>query len=85
MHQTQGVPHSLRAQHALTRDWAGTAVSQGGCHDTGALTGHLNGAQLEFHIEEVFLSVHRITFLYQDFLPLGTTCLGRWNHSSGGT
>lgn len=47
VHQTQCVPHCLGAQHALTRDRADAAVSQGGCHDAGALAGHLNGAQLE--------------------------------------
>lgn len=49
MHQTQGVPHRLGAQHALPRDRADAAVSQRGRHDTGALAGHLNGTQLEVH------------------------------------
>lgn len=52
MHQTQGVPHRLRVQHTLTRDWTDAAVSQGGCHDTGALAGHLNRTQLEVHTRD---------------------------------
>lgn len=47
MHQAQRVPHRLRAQHALVGDGANAAVGQRGCHDTGALTGHLNGTELK--------------------------------------
>lgn len=54
VHQAQRVPHRLGAQHALTRDRAYAAVSQGGCHDTGALAGHLDGAQLEGHTKDIW-------------------------------
>lgn len=47
VHQAQRVPHRLGAQHALTRDGTDAAVGQRGGHDAGALTGHLDGAQLE--------------------------------------
>lgn len=47
MHQTQRVPHRLGTQYSFTRDGADAAVGQGGRHDAGALTGHLNGAELE--------------------------------------
>ncbi len=75
MHQTQGVPHRLGAQHALTRDWADTAVSQGGCHDTGALAGHLEGAQLEDHTKDNF---------YHFSIQLSTACLTEFT-SNGST
>lgn len=52
MHQTQCVPHRLGGQHALTRDRADAAISQGGCHDTGALAGYLNGAELGSHTKD---------------------------------
>lgn len=52
MHQTQCVPHRLGGQHALTRDRADAAISQGGCHDTGALAGHLDGAELGSHTKD---------------------------------
>lgn len=52
VHKTQRVPHCLGAQHALTGDWTEAAVSQRGGHDAGALTGHLDGAQLEDTEEE---------------------------------
>lgn len=47
VHQAERVPHRLRAQHALACDWTDAAVGQGGGHDAAALTGHLDGAQLE--------------------------------------
>lgn len=47
MHQAQCVPHCLRAQHALVGDRANAAIGQCGCHDTGTLTGHLDGAELK--------------------------------------
>lgn len=47
VHKTQRVPHRLGAQHTLTGDWTEAAISQGGGHDAGALTRHLDGAQLE--------------------------------------
>lgn len=47
MHQAQRVPHRLGAQHALVGDRADAAVGQRGCHDAGALTGHLDGAELK--------------------------------------
>lgn len=56
VHQTQGVPHRLGAQHALARDRADAAVCQGGRHDTGALAGHLNGTQLEVHTKGQLVS-----------------------------
>lgn len=46
VHQTQSVPHRLRAQHTLACDWAEAAIGQSGGHDTGTLAGHLDGAQL---------------------------------------
>ena len=52
VHQTQCVPHRLGGQHALTRDRADAAISQGGCHDTGALAGHLDGAELGSHTKD---------------------------------
>lgn len=52
VHETQRVPHCLGAQHTLAGHWAEAAVSQGGGHDAGALTRHLNGAQLEVDTEQ---------------------------------
>lgn len=46
MHQTQSVSHRFGAQHALSCDWTEAAIGQGRRHDAGALTGHLDGAQL---------------------------------------
>lgn len=46
MHQTQSVPHGLRAQHALPCDWTEAPVGERRRHDAGALAGHLDGAQL---------------------------------------
>lgn len=46
VHETKGVPHGLRAQNTLPCDWAESPIGQGGCHDTGALTCDLDGAQL---------------------------------------
>lgn len=46
VHQTQSVSHRLGAQHALACDGAEAAVGQSRRHDAGALTGHLDGAQL---------------------------------------
>lgn len=46
VHQTESVPHRLRAQHTLACDGAEAAVGQGRRHDAGALAGHLDGAQL---------------------------------------
>lgn len=54
VHQTQRVLHRLLTQHTLTCDWADATICQGGCHDTGALASHLNGAQLEVETEEQF-------------------------------
>lgn len=53
VHKTQSVPHCFGAQHALASDWTEAAVSQRGGHDAGALTRHLDGAQLEDTEEEV--------------------------------
>ena len=47
VHEAQRVPDGLGAQHTLARDWTEAAVGQRGRHDTGALTGHLDGAQLQ--------------------------------------
>lgn len=52
VHQTQGVPHRLRAQHTLPCDRADTTVSQGGRHDASALARHLNGTQLGVHTKD---------------------------------
>lgn len=46
VHQAQSVPHRLGAQHTLACDGAEAAVGQSRRHDAGALTGHLDGAQL---------------------------------------
>ncbi len=46
MHQTQRVSHCLGAQHTLSCDWTEATVGQSRRHDAGALTGHLDGAQL---------------------------------------
>lgn len=46
VHQTQSVSHRLGVQHALACDWTEAAVGQSRRHDAGALTGHLDGAQL---------------------------------------
>ena len=47
VHEAQGVPYRLWAQHALACDWTEAAIGQGGRHDASAFTGHLDGAQLE--------------------------------------
>lgn len=47
VHQTQRVPDRLGAQHALACDWTEAAVGQRRRHDAGALTGHLDGAELQ--------------------------------------
>lgn len=46
VHQTQRVSYGLGAQHTLPGDGTEAAVGQGGRHDTGALTRHLDGAEL---------------------------------------
>lgn len=60
MHQTQSVSHRLRAQDALACDWTEAAVGQSGRHDAGALTGHLDGAQLMETIKTGFILFHRL-------------------------
>lgn len=52
MHEAQGVPHRLGAQHTLTRDGTQAAVGQRGRQHAGALARHLDGAQLEDTQEE---------------------------------
>lgn len=59
VHQTQSVSHRLRAQHTLACDGAEAAVGQSGRHDAGALTGHLDGAQLTSKDTEYGLIRHK--------------------------
>lgn len=44
VHEAERVAHCLGAQHALACDWAEATVGKRGCHDAGALAGHLDGA-----------------------------------------
>lgn len=79
MHQTQSVSHRLRAQDALACDWTEAAVGQSGRHDAGALTGHLDGAQLMETIKTGFILFYRLLLSSSCVLKLNLDLEGRFS------
>lgn len=53
VHEAERVTYGLGAEHALACDGAEPTIGQSGGHDTGALTGHLDGAQLWAWLENI--------------------------------
>lgn len=79
MHQTQSVSHRLRAQDALACDWTEAAIGKSGCHDAGALTGHLDGAQLMEMDKTGFILFYRLLLSSSCILKQNLDLEGRFS------